>query len=289
MMRERLLNYSSVFAEAFRIQLSSRFYGNAVGRRYNRLGRRLISNAQAARGADWSYSDSAAMELAREGYVRLGDIYDRSQVDRLSAEIEHAMTDPVLSAPANQASERGNAEASRCLPAPLAVLPDLGLLINSRVQNVLRAYFGGEFQWTQTVAYRTRHIADESQEVYSNLWHYDYIHTAYLQLFVYLSPDVTATETGAFRIHSKNSSQEILRKGFLHRRLVTKTARRMLDDPDRIDCIEGTAGTAFLVSNAHCLHRAGVPLPGRHRDVVVFSFIPSAEPFDGEMRPSPFG
>jgi hypothetical protein len=286
---ERLINYVSLIAEISLSGLSAFLFGNAAGIANNRLGERLLSEAKKARGDGWQYEDPAAQDLTRLGYARLKISYDAGLIDRLSKDLDRAINDPQKSAPSNQAQERKHPEASRSLLNPLETIPDLALLIDDNVRNVLWSYFGGHFQWTQTVVYRTFNIPDESKEVYSNIWHFDRLHTAYLQLFVYLSPNVTAEETGAFRIHSRSSSREILRKGFLHRRIMTKSARRMLDDPSRVDCIEGVAGTAFITANAWCLHRAGVPKPQHHRDVAVFSLIPSTEPFDGKMRPSPVG
>lgn len=286
---ERLSNYSSLVNELIRSQLSAWTVGNPAGIGNNLVGKRLIRAAREARGADWRFTDNAAAELERDGYVRLGDIYDRPLVERLSAELDAAMNDPGLSAPSNQAVERGNPDASRYLIDPISAISDLRLLINDRVETVLKAYFGGHFQWTQTVVYRTFHIEDQTREFYSNIWHYDRMHTAYLQLFVYLSPDVTMNETGAFRIHTRDFSRKIMRAGFFHRRIVTAKARRMLEDPDRVDCIEGTIGTPFIAANAWCLHRAGVPSAGRHRDVAVFSLIPSERPFEGVMKTLPNG
>lgn len=286
----KIANYLSVLGEIVSAQMSVWTFGNPVGIRNNLTGRRLARQARAARAAQgWPEANPHAAVLAENGFVFLGNKYDPALIASLSRQVDALMADPDKSRPAAQAVERGDPDASRYVVDPAKAVPDLRHLIDDRIEALLKSYFGGHFQWTRTAIYRTSHIEDASREVYSNIWHTDRINTSYLQLFVYLSRNVNREETGAFEIHTRKRSARISRSGFLHRRIVLGPARRLLEDPEAITYMEGDAGTAFVVANAYCIHRAGVPAPGWHRDVVLFAFIPATEAFDGEAHPHLLG
>src|SRR5690606_2842138 len=195
------------------------------------------------------YATPEAETLRERGYVKLSPGYGGDLLRQLASQFSELIEDPKHSMVRTQSANRGHPDASRRLIHASASMPALQALINESVQRTLLAYYGGHFQWIEAMAYRNRHVMDRTKEVYSNAWHFDHINTAYLQLFIYLSDNVNAEETGAFRIIARDQSRRLSRRGYLHRRIVLGPARRMIDDPTIVHHMEGGLGTAFLVAN----------------------------------------
>ncbi|MDP6371292.1 MAG: hypothetical protein QF634_02145 [Vicinamibacterales bacterium] len=106
----------------------------------------------------------------------------------------------------------------------------------------------------------------EAREVgYSHYWHNDAqaIHT--IKLFVALS-DVDEQD-GPLHVLPMDVSRRVMNWRFSRKRV--RHAERLNAGASRM---VGPRGTATLGNATLCLHRAGIPAPGRHRDMLQFLF-----------------
>jgi len=85
-------------------------------------------------------------------------------------------------------------------------------------------------------------------------------------------------EAGATLLHPISSTREIMRSGFHSRYWISRRARALLESPARIVYGDGPAGTALFFNAQLCVHRAGIPQAGLHRDMVQFVIDPSPVP-----------
>ncbi len=172
------------------------------------------------------------------------------------------------------------ANASRGIWQTNRAFPELELLLTKRIRDVLCGCYGSYFAVKNVRCHRTTYVEPNGREVISDHWHNDEDPTNELRIFIYLTDGVTR-DTGALRYHSIESTREIMRSGYFRRGHIYGEARRMVDDPERVHYFEGGAGSVSLFNPEICLHRAAIPKPGSHRDIVQFTVYPSAAPLPG--------
>jgi hypothetical protein len=161
-------------------------------------------------------------------------------------------------------------------------------LPGQRLAAVIRGYYQGEFEVDTVRAWGNYHFVPtgDHQDVYGNLWHNDEGPITTLRYFVSSSDSAV----GALELQSIDCTRRIIRSGFFRRQIICGPARRMLEDPSRTST-SGSLGSGCSWNPQLCLHRAGVPGPGRCRDMVQFWIIPATtalEPdWDRHVRPDP--
>lgn len=254
-------------------------FGNDAGLSKNLLGRRELSQAQRAlqaRGVT-PPEHPRAEQFRRQGFVPIDPRYPAGLIDR----VRRRYAELIQSDDTSTFNGVGRFfEASRALKDPLRDLPAVKELFTDEVQTVIRAYYRSELRVLHVRAWRTRAVdgVDLEADAYSNQWHNDHEPVWMVRLFVYLNDGVTR-ETGAFRVHSVESTRDIMRSGFIRRSTVIGSASGKLNDESRIHYFEGDAGAACLCNVQQCLHRAGVPRSGSQRDIVQITVAPSTKPF----------
>ncbi len=252
-------------------------WGNDAGIRGNVIGRLALLRGRRA----WQRSHGGpppqleqAMRLRKEGFCPIRPTYPPGVLESVRAAYLEQMASDTYS--------RWNGvgrylTASRAIIDPARSLAGVDLLLTPGVQEILRSYYGGDFEVMHIRAWRTLHVpgVDTETDAYSNQWHNDRDPVSMLRFFVYLSDGVTQ-DTGAFRIHPIPSTREIIRTGgYLHRTMISPAAREMLEDPRRIAYFVGDTGDGCLANVELCLHRAGIPREGYNRDIVQFTLRPS--------------
>jgi hypothetical protein len=255
-------------------------FGNDAGIRGNirgELDRRRGQRAYEAATGTPAPSSPESERLRAQGFLPLEPDYPEGAVERVRDSYRRLI--------ATDEGSRFNGvgkflKTSRAIIDAAHNLDGVEALITPRVQSIVEGYYGSWFEVHQVEAWRTVTIPglvdDTSVEAYSNQWHNDRYPTSWLRVFCYLSDGVTK-ETGAFRCHPIPSTKEIIRSGgYLRRSLITAKVRAQLEDESRIVYFEGDAGAACLANAMHCLHRAGIPRPGYERDMLAFTFRPSA-------------
>jgi hypothetical protein len=252
------------------------YYGNDAGLRENLLARRALRALQtrAPVRSNGRIGERAGF-LRREGYLVLGQPYSEDLLQTIRSKMLLVIDDPA----ASRAIGPRVKDAIRGVVDPLDRIPELRHLLSEHIRQLICAYYGTHFKVEHVRAWRNLHVSGShaQQDVYSNLWHNDHDPVTMLRLFVYLSDHVTR-ETGATRFHSIPTTKQIIRRGYLRRRAVLPPARRILDDESRMLYFEGGLGSACLLNPQLCLHRAGVPGPGSHRDMVQFTIAPAERP-----------
>jgi hypothetical protein len=262
--------YRLVFGELPRL-----YYGNDAGLSQNFHARRELKTLQARMPPAAAPVDGRAERLRRDGFLPLGKPYPPELVATIRARVSDLVVDPSASRPLGPRVK----EAIRGIVDPLERIPEIAQLLSEDVQAVLRGYFGTHFRVEHVRVWRNVHVPSglAQQDVYSNLWHNDHDPVTLLRLFVYMTDGVTR-ETGATNLHTIPVTKQIIRRGYLRRRAILPPARRLLEDPARIQYFEGDAGSAALLNPQLCLHRATVPRAGAHRDMVQFTIAPSPAP-----------
>jgi len=243
------------------------FFNNVRGWAESRRLRRLM----AGRFARLEH-DPRALDLRRHGCVGVDAGFDPALLARIQEKFARLVVDPE-----NSRDLTWIKNASRGIWRTNRVFPELQNLLTGPIQDVLCGYYGSYFGVKNVRCHRTTSVEAGGREVYSDHWHNDEDPTTELRIFIYLTNGVTR-ETGALRYHSIESTREIMRSGYFRRGHIYGRARRLVDDPARIRYFEGNAGSVALFNPEICLHRASIPKPGSHRDIVQITVHPSEEP-----------
>jgi len=105
------------------------------------------------------------------------------------------------------------------------------------------------------------------RDLLSNHWHQDSFAADTVKVYLALH-DITLAH-GPFQFLSRADSRLALR--------AARSPRIDADvpsgvEPQSVHRFTGTKGAMLLVNTIHCLHKAGVPAPGVHRDLVEMRF-----------------
>ena len=154
-------------------------------------------------------------------------------------------------------------------------VPQAFEFLTDRVAAVAEAYFGSSFQIGGMSFRLTQHVPDDvlrKVEVYSNRWHFDSVPTSQLAVFVILNDISTADgPTAALPL---SASKDVVGHGYRYRNTMDdKMLRAIEEHPSKAEFV-GPAGTVLFANTATCLHRAGIPEPGRHREWLEFRLYP---------------
>ncbi|HEX2188389.1 MAG TPA: hypothetical protein VHG51_05795 [Longimicrobiaceae bacterium] len=254
-------------------------YGNSAGFRNNREPVRQLREFQeefARRGnaVPGEPYASAARSLRENGYLVMERRYAGPEFEAMRARYAELMEDPDRSV----ATPNG---ATRFIVEPVAGIPELRHLLTEELERTLVAYYGTYFRIEGVRAWRNHHVPSVSMtdDVFSNTFHCDAFPVTGLRLFVYFNDGVNR-ETGAFRFHDKRNTKRIIRSpGYFRRNLLSRSVKQRLLDPQQLHFLEGDAGASMLCNVQECLHAAGVPREGSHRDILQLLIAPSNEPY----------
>jgi hypothetical protein len=153
-------------------------------------------------------------------------------------------------------------------------IPSITRAIDKQLEHILESYYRSYFKIFGIYFYRTLPTPAKPQS--SFLWHLDNCPGPEIKLMVYL--DEVAADTGAFRLKTKQLTDEIRAKGFRNRNQIQRV-QADLDNDVTTNVIEGPPGTRILFENGAVLHKATSPLRA-HRDVATFVIIPSDVPWN---------
>jgi hypothetical protein len=257
--------------------LSRRMYGNLAGFRQNLYGsidsglHRLLGISHSKPACDPETIELVA-ELRRHGLAKVHGWLDDETVARIRARLL-AAAETVGSNPSDYMTiVEADAFASRA--------PDVFDVFNERIVGFLEHYFGGPFLVNSGAFRLTRHVPEEvlaQGEVYSDRWHNDSGPTSMLAIFVLLNAvDSDGGPTSAINIPA---TKDIIRSGYASRKEAGQMTADIEANPHRVE-MTGPAGTIMFVNVARCLHRAGIPAEGRHREWLQFRLFPSREATD---------
>jgi hypothetical protein len=219
-------------------------------------------------------TDPAATAYHEKGYAKLGQPFDDDLIDDLAARFDELIEDEEYSFPR---AEYGGEIYSHTMKNVTETMPEFAELITdelvARLENILQTHF----EIPYVVAWRNKHVPPEireESEIFSDRWHCDAVSTDITKLFVYLT-DVTEHD-GPFNTQSRRRTQELTAKGYY--RGSDDLPEKEVENPEYVQQMTGPAGTALICNTPRCFHRAGVPAPGHHRDIVQFHLAPSTSP-----------
>jgi hypothetical protein len=230
-------------------------------------------------------ADERATELREEGFVEIGQLYDQSTINKIKEKYNGLIENDEYSEPSQQTYL--DEEYNRTICDPLNDFPELLELITDDLIDILENYYESHFRLdTEKISPRRNYhvppeVAQES-EVYSNYWHCDNHSIDRIKLFVYLT-DVTE-EDGPFHLISKPETKQVVRnKEYSHRERKRHTPGSRIERIADVIRFTGPTGSAALCNTQCCVHRAGVPAEGHHRDLVQLQFEPASEPISKQL------
>jgi len=149
-------------------------------------------------------------------------------------------------------------------------LSSLSSLVPASVRDTIEAAYGAFFSIVSVECYRTYHVPAEiaqALDVYSHHWHFDQRAIDIAKVLVNLS-DVSERD-GAFRAIPMRESRRLLKKKWFRGResIDFDPCAAEIPSSQSVELI-GPRGTSMLCNTQLCLHRAGVPSLGHHRDIL---------------------
>lgn len=253
------------FGEASRLA-----FGNSAGFR-NNVGPLLNGAMSGNRGGRKMLPEVERLE--RDGYVLCQASYESKMIGDVIAKYQRAIADAEHARP--------NSKYSIELKDAMKSIPEFSSLLNTHVREMLRGYFRSPFRVVETQAFRTYPIpeADREKEAYSNFWHCDGYPASWLKVYVFLS-DWEPT-SGGTEILPIQSTKKVMRSGYINRYFSLCGTERLDQLTATHATAMGSAGSVFVFNPQRCLHRAGIPKDGRHRDAMMF-FVAGASDSSAE-------
>lgn len=238
---------------------SKQLYGNVAGYKNNRA------------GASVSTSEG---ELSRSGAYKMGRL-DLEKVQEILSRFLDIIDDPdhtnFVSSGRN-GYRNGDKIYRYVLKDALSSIPELEKLLKGRVTSFLNSHYLQPYRLHSAAVWRNAHVPEDiakTDQPYSLLWHNDHHTTDTVKLFILLS-DVTEKD-GPLHYLNKKWTKKIIRRGFRDRYNYGVSTTE-LEDPRYLQKLVGTIGDSLFCNTTICLHRAGIPDPGRIRDIMQFRF-----------------
>ena len=147
---------------------------------------------------------------------------------------------------------------------------------------MIRTYYdGGYFSVKRVESWRNYYWGERglTKNVVANLPHNHQTDIGVLKIFILLSDDVSRTN-GATKIFKIKDTKKIMRSGYFIRNFILWPAKRITQNQNKINFMEGNTGFSFIFNPQLALHQAGLVADTRTRDVIVISVQPSTSPLN---------
>jgi hypothetical protein len=258
------------------VPISRTVFGNTAGFRQNFYGafsggyHRLLGNSSSKFGRDPEVR-SIVEALKRDGLAAVQGWIDPQYLTELREKILRLIETEGIKEEYISRLDARTVEQN---------IPEVFDILSDKVTTVIEEYYGSSFL-VETTSFRlTQHVPEQvltQGEVYSNHWHCDTCPATQVAVFIILN-DVSEKDgpTAALTIAG---TREAIRQGYTSRKRDDAVFERMENLPSKVEFV-GPAGTMLFANVAKCLHRAGIPEPGRHREWLQFRIFPSREATD---------
>lgn len=269
------------------VPISRKVFGNTAGFRQNLYGSLYSSYCRLfGKRSPGLFIDPEVRQLARD-IRRNGFALAKGWLDLQTLQLVRGK---ILSH--TEKENEGRNEYMKTLKTNIIVknVPEVFRLFTPRMTAVVEEYYGSSFLIDQTGFRLTYHVPDDvlrEREVYSNHWHCDCCPSSQLAVFIILN-DVSEAD-GPTAALSISDTREMIRKGYKSRNRndVHDVLFRAMDNHPAKAQLVGPAGTILFANVARCLHRAGIPEPGRHREWLQFRLHPCLDATDtSRLRPA---
>ena len=226
-----------------------------------------------------------AKALRHDGCVILSKRIPDATMASLRAEYDAAVNDPECYK-VDDKYKTATGDVRRTISNARRFMPSIEGVLTDEIKDVIEAYYGGGFQVVRVEAYRNKHVPDEVAEkgIYANLWHCDARRPSLIKLMLNIN-DV-GDDGGPLQLLTVSRTRQMLKMGY-KTRYEYGACTDVIDDPDHVVALVGSSGTAMLCNTDRCLHKAGVPAKGRHRDLLSMLFGPSALPLPPNWMDEP--
>lgn len=248
------------------------------------LGRLRLRRARAARRLR-AENAPGFPGFATQGFIHLPrGTFDASLVAAIAAAAAERMEDDRHALPTGQNLARqerlfpGRVYARRLIDP--REIKEIEALAGPKMRQIVEGCYRAHVAIVSVECYRIYHIEPEvcrRIDAYSHWWHFDQRPVDICKLFVNLTP--VTPEDGPFTIATIEASRRLLRTASFRGR--TDADFELADHHWREGAaarLLGPPGSAMLCNTQLCLHRAGVPAPGRHRDLLQLVFAASPWP-----------
>jgi len=253
-------------------QLASKLLDNPTKLTYHISGGTAVRLSRLLTDVDEQPVDS--FRFPEKGFVTLGQPYEEQFIDDIAEQFDSVIEDGYT----NSGEYNGEVYKKQITSDDFDFserIPEVYDLLNDEVSAAIRGYYGASFELNSIKAWRNYHVPPEvvqESEVFSNYWHCDDHTVDFLKLFVYLT-DVTE-DHGPFHVVSKEDSETLANRGSEHRIAEHDdgVADETVESLVNVMRFTGPKGSAALCGTPLNYHRAGVPAPGQHRDIVQLMF-----------------
>jgi hypothetical protein len=253
-------------------------------------GRVELFRARAARGprssgAGGSESSRGIADFSARGFLHLPDgLFG----PRLVAAVAEAVADRIESHRHSIRTGQNLAAQDRMFPGRSLArrlldpreIPEIEALVSDGLRHVVEGCYRSNVAIISVECYRTYHVEPEVRsriDTYSHWWHCDQRPIDICKVFVNLSR-VTPVD-GPFSALTIDASRQLLKSPSFRGRTDAdfEIAPHQLPRGQLAQLV-GPPGAGMICNTQLCLHRAGIPDPGRHRDVLQLVFMAARRP-----------
>jgi len=258
----------------FEITASRLLFKNTAGFKNNLEGRKLQKLTREKPDVKEDFNQNV-LQLQESGFTHLGSPFEPSLIMKIKKKYETLIDDNNYSFV--RSCDMDGRVYSRMINEAYKIFPEVINLITPDIKKMVRGYYQSNFQILHVELWRTYHIPREinmKKEMYGSYWHCDGANTAITTMFVNMS-DVTDKD-GPLHFQSIKRTKELIKMGYKTRRNYNLPLD-IIEDLKHVLKHKGSTGSAVWVNTQFCLHRAGIPEPNRHRDMMQIRFIPSKD------------
>jgi hypothetical protein len=247
-------------------------YGNLCSFSYNFEGRRNLHRLRAKAPQAVGQTSVFLKAMSQYGFYQPPTPIKHELMSEVIADYLSALADTNRSKSVMSQKAKEAGLGIYCRAVDETNVSKLGKLLTAENDSLITAYFGGPPEVRIACARRNEHVPPriaQEFDIYSNSWHCDNEPSDRLKMFVALS-DIDA-DCGPLHLLSRPTTRRMLWRGFKNRDDYGMPIGQ-IEDPNRLVKFVGSIGSVMFVNVTQCLHRAGVPAPGHHRDIAEFQF-----------------
>jgi hypothetical protein len=252
--------------------LGRALYGNLSSFSYNTQGRLNLRHSRAQAPSATGLMADFLQSMAVHGYFRLPSPVSGEVLQYVRAEYLAALADPLRSTSIMSSAAQQAGLPTYCRAIDANKVPALDKLVAPEFDVLIQAFFGAPPKVTIGCARRTEYVEPDiaqRYDIYSNSWHCDNEPSDRIKLFIALNE--IGPDNGPLHLLPRPRTREILKSGFKSRDEYGIPIET-IEDPRHLVKFTGPAGSAIFVNVTQCLHRAGVPAQGYHRDIAEYQF-----------------
>jgi len=249
-------------------------FKNTAGFKSNVEGRKTLSKLKKT-SSDSHSINPKVYEIKEKGYVNLNHPFELSIIEKIREKYNKMIEDDQYSFVLSKYEDQVYA---RMLNRAFKLIPEVKELFTNDIIELVRQYYGSNFQIYHVQMWRNYHVTKEileRKEVFGNRWHCDGANTAITTMFVNLS-NVT-DKNGPLRVQTIQRTKELLKMGYKSR-YDYNIPLEILEDPKHVVKHLGSPGSTIWANTQFIFHSAGIPDLENTRNLMQFRFIPSEDP-----------